>query len=311
MNGRIPFLDMMLVRKDDQSIRTQWYMKPIASGRFLDYTSFHPLHQKVSMATSFIHRVHSLSTNLSISEIKTIVDKQLELNHYPKHLRNRLINRMNKRTAPNTTAPNDSSSEHGDQNKPQKQYCSLPHVPVLSDKISKLLKRDYPDIRIAPKNINTVRGLFTRVKDRVPAENQHNVIYTIPCSDCRASYIGMTTQQLKNRMSGHRSSLNALKKLTRDRHTNQDAIASLKEKTALVKHTAEEDHNFSLERVRILDRHKHASGLAILEACHITNTETVNKRTDTDNLSSSYAGILHTLRQKNNFIPVTTQNTHS
>ena len=34
-NRRLPYLDMVLVRKENQTVRTEWFSKPIASGRFL------------------------------------------------------------------------------------------------------------------------------------------------------------------------------------------------------------------------------------------------------------------------------------
>ncbi|XP_055522574.1 uncharacterized protein LOC129716759 [Wyeomyia smithii] len=92
-NKRLPFLDMTLIRQENQKILTEWYMKPIASGRFLDYNSFHPLHQKINMAKNFIRRVDKLSTHLQDADKARIIHQQLSLNNYPKSLRNRLINR--------------------------------------------------------------------------------------------------------------------------------------------------------------------------------------------------------------------------
>lgn len=34
---RLPFLDMVVIHRDDQSFVTDWYIKPIASGRFFNY----------------------------------------------------------------------------------------------------------------------------------------------------------------------------------------------------------------------------------------------------------------------------------
>ncbi|XP_055527748.1 uncharacterized protein LOC129720313 [Wyeomyia smithii] len=69
IDKRIPFLDMLLIRTDDQQIKTEWFMKPIASGRLLNYNSQHPLHQKINVAMNFINRVQRLSTNLKHAEI--------------------------------------------------------------------------------------------------------------------------------------------------------------------------------------------------------------------------------------------------
>lgn len=61
-DNRLSFLDMTVIRMPDQSMRTEWYQKPIASGRFLDFKSFHPFKQKINVATTFIQRVKKQKT---------------------------------------------------------------------------------------------------------------------------------------------------------------------------------------------------------------------------------------------------------
>lgn len=296
-NNRLPFLDMTLIRLPDQSIRTEWYIKPIASGRFLDFKSFHPYQQKINMITTFIQRVKLLSTMSSEDQIKRIIDQQLQLNHYPKTLRHRFINRMNERTITAIEENQPTNQPTHEQPSNEKQYRRMPYIPILTDKICKHLRNDYPDVCIAAKNVRTTRDLFTKLKDKVPTELRSNVVYQIPCTNCPSSYIGMTTNYVKTRLSGHKSNLNALHRLTEQEIPPDDPrIEQLKEKTALIKHTAETGHKFALDKVNILDHHQNTRALAVLESCHILNNQTINKRSDTDNLSSSYAGILRTLK---------------
>ncbi|XP_055525222.1 syntaxin-binding protein 5 isoform X2 [Wyeomyia smithii] len=129
-NNRLPFLDMLLVRHDDQHISTEWYQKPIASGRFLNYFSAHPPHQKINMAINFISRVNRLSTGLSESAKVNIMDQHLKLNDYPKTLRHRLINQRNYRSTEQHSS-NQSPSEHLEYT-----YRSIAYIPYLTDKIN-------------------------------------------------------------------------------------------------------------------------------------------------------------------------------
>lgn len=58
----IPFLDMTVYR--DETIReyvTNWYRKPVASGRMFNYHSIHPMSQRISAALGLIDRVNRLS----------------------------------------------------------------------------------------------------------------------------------------------------------------------------------------------------------------------------------------------------------
>ena len=181
-------------------------------------------------------------------------------------------------------------------------YRPMPFVNGLSQRIMKSLKVDFPSITVATRNENTVNRLFTNTKDRIPNEMKTNVIYRIPCTDCEASYVGLTTQHLKARLSKHRSQLKKLDDLRSGPNCNSPTvhqeILRMKEYTAVLKHTIEEQHKFELENTQILDQHRRSAALDVLEMCHIINTEhTVNKRTDVDGISCIYAGILHTVKK--------------
>lgn len=90
-NNRLPFLDMTVIRKSDQSLTTEWYAKPIASGRMLNYRSYHQPKYKLNVANNLIHRVKSLTHNKSNDETDRIVHEILRKNNYPKQLINRLL----------------------------------------------------------------------------------------------------------------------------------------------------------------------------------------------------------------------------
>lgn len=90
--NHLPFLDMMMVRQDDQSIKTEWYMKTIASRRFLNYHSCHPMNLKINVALiervayNFAKRVMQFSTNLSLKRTKSIIFELLRTNDYPANI---------------------------------------------------------------------------------------------------------------------------------------------------------------------------------------------------------------------------------
>lgn len=72
-DGRLPFLDMTLCRNtSDGSISTVWYRKPTSSGKMLNFLSAHNINQKISTATGFIHRVISLTSNITDDTFKSI-----------------------------------------------------------------------------------------------------------------------------------------------------------------------------------------------------------------------------------------------
>lgn len=144
--------------------------------------------------------------------------------------------------------------------------------------------------------------MFTQMKDITHKEDHKNVIYSIPCNDCNQHYIGMTTNKLRTRISGHKSNINTLEHLRQTGIPIEDhQITTLRERTALLDHCIQHNHNFSFENTKILDRHNIETSLPILEMLHISiNPNTVNKRTDTEQLNTVYAGIVNTLRRFHN-----------
>ncbi|XP_062702025.1 uncharacterized protein LOC134285401 [Aedes albopictus] len=225
----LPFLDMLLTRHDNQKVTTRWYQKPIASGRFLNFHSFHPMNQKLNTAKNFIKRVNKLSTDLDEHDKIKIIDDQLKQNGFPKSLRNRLTNRMNE----HSMNEQHRSSPSSDESDLEYTYRSIAYMPRLLESIDREIKRSYKNIRLATYNWRTVGDLFTKLKDPISGENQTDVIYNIPCSNCSACYIGMTINRLKTRMSGHKTHYNTLDRLLDNGvNPNDPQIASLKEKNS-------------------------------------------------------------------------------
>ncbi|XP_055527099.1 uncharacterized protein LOC129719727 [Wyeomyia smithii] len=240
---KIPFLDMVLIRQTDQTIRTEWYSKPMASGRLLDFHSCHPLHLKMNTIANFIQRVRQFTTNSPKEAANITINELLRRNHYPAALRHRLLNGNIRNTERNTR---NSSDDGGTV-----VYKPMLFVNDLTQRLSKALKAASPNITLASRYGNTASRIFTNMKDTIPPEMRHNVIYRIPCNDCEASYVGLTTTQLKKRISSHRSTINEIERLrgkNDDDPSTQFDLERFKEKTALLHHSIEANHNFNLEK---------------------------------------------------------------
>lgn len=294
---------MLVVRKPDQSLATEWYAKPIASGRMLNYKSFHQLRHKVNVVNNFIHRVVSLSTNTTIDVSKQIILKQLQSNGYPKTLVNRLLQKyLSSRNhhIPSTTTTNTSNQPNVvlDRNdtssilKPM--YMPIPYVHKLTERLTKLFAQEYSTVRIAARQTTTVGNLHSRVKDPTATLEKNNIVYKIPCNQCNKCYIGKSKNRLGTRLTGHRSDINKLEQAIA-RNPNIDELDStITDKTALIEHCVESGHRFNLENTSILDHTFHTNTLTFLEMCHIyTTPNTVNRRRDVDGLNVAYASVLH------------------
>ena len=210
MDGKLPFLDLLLVRQPDQSVRTEWYQKPISSGRFLNYFSAHNLRMKINTANNFIKRVKTFTTNSPLEKAKSVIHEHLRMNNYPKTLINRLINKSFE-----TIHPRDTQLETS-----EKQYRSIVNIDGLTTNIVKTLKKDYPHVVISTTQPLVVRDILPKVKDAVLPNDLSIVIYCIPCNGklndettCPSCYVGQTKNMLKTRISNHKSNVNCALKL--------------------------------------------------------------------------------------------------
>ncbi|XP_058456432.1 uncharacterized protein LOC131433843 [Malaya genurostris] len=217
-DNKLPFLDTLVIRQNNQTISTKWYSKPISSGRLLNYHSFHPMLMKMNVATNFIERVTKLDTTQTMDQQKHTIFQYLRQNNYPASLINRLINKIRKKSSSTTTPKTNSQIISSlNENLPANPdiptqptiascsstdqrntiYRSIPHINQLTTAISTYLKKDYPFIKLAPKTIHTTNKYLPPIKDPVPTLQQARVIYSIPCNTCDKCYIGMTSNQLK------------------------------------------------------------------------------------------------------------------
>lgn len=305
---------MVVIRNPDQSLTTDWYAKPIASGRMLNFNSFHQMKHKLNVANNFIHRVLSLSTHSSWEHQKNTIYTHLQSNAYPKTLISRLIQRYRNQQQhpevhhPIVLQPGPSTIQgphpvpHTHSDLSDMIYRSIPYVPHLTERIQKIFRPEYTTVSITSRQTSTVKNLHSVVKDpKIPLEKS-KIIYNIPCNNCEKCYIGMTRNKLSTRLAGHKTDVNKLENIL----LTQTSLNcnSLSEKTALIQHCYESGHRFNLEKTKIVDNTFHSHTLPFLEMCHIYNTpNTVNRRVDVEGLNTTYSAILHNVKSHMNTRP--------
>ena len=61
--GQLAFLDVSVQQMEDGSLATSVYRKPIHTDRYLQYSSHHPVNQKVSVTRTLFSRTNSITSN--------------------------------------------------------------------------------------------------------------------------------------------------------------------------------------------------------------------------------------------------------
>lgn len=288
IENKLPYLDVLLIRNEEnQMIKTDWYMKPIASGRLVHYQSSHPTTQKMNTAFGLVHRVFELSDESFYQKNHTRVEQLLRMNGYPIKLIHRVINRFNEkkrqqldRATTNNCSMTVLDSTRDNNNDPLPIYFSLLYVPGLSESIEKCFKKFNTGIKISFKNFQCMRRLFDTMKDKVEQGEQRHVIYKILCKSCdnKKCYIGTTEQLFKKRISNHKADV-----------IRQDCDA-----TALSRHAIMRNHSFDFDNPIILDRNNYDWKRKFMEELYIKGeANCVNiKSNEANRVSSIYTSLL-------------------
>lgn len=279
VNRTLPFLDMVLHREVDGHVLTEWYEKACSSGRLLSFHSKHPMKQRINTAKGLMNRVISLTDTeylpAAVEKIVNILGK----NHYPKHIVDGLFGEWEKRY-----------ENKMEKEKEVKKYVGMIYVAGYTEILSKIFQKDL-DVIVAPKAKNTMKTVFPILKDSDDVTKQSNAIYCVPCTICKAIYIGQTKRYVGVRLKEHEKEIEKI-------WERPDEAAKHGE-CALAEHYRNFGHDMDFQKTKILDRERNLDKRRTLEALHIwTNENTCNERTDTDGISKIYSDILTKVKRQ-------------
>ena len=192
-NDSFNFLDVLLIRRSDGTLKRSVYRKPTWTGQYTHFRSFVPLQQKRNLIRTLTHRARLIcSPDTLEAELLHITDV-LKENGYPDRF---IMRHMADSRKPDVTQKA--------ERKPI--YISLPFrgdlaADSLNRRLHSSLRQTFPAATL--KSWFTTRPLLRlNLKDIVPVHSQNMLVYSFICS-CAAEYVGRTTRQLKERMKEH------------------------------------------------------------------------------------------------------------
>ena len=217
VDGRLPFLDVLVTRQHSGALTTTIYHKPTHTNRCLQFTSHHPRYHKLSVARSLHSRLNTHITNHKDYYVQSSHVKQtLALNGYPK----KYFRGQRKTT---------------DKSLPTRSFKSFNSIQGVPDKIQRVLNE--VGVKVAMKPHLTIRKLLPFLKDPSDHSEKFCLVYQVPCRDCSFVYIGQTKRYLKSRLDEHKRAIK-----------NQRPDFS-----ALCEHSITKDHIISWREAKILE----------------------------------------------------------
>ena len=200
VNGKLPFLDVLLIKSDFSQIHTTTYHKSTYTGLLTNFTSFLSMPYKIGLIKTLVDRACKInSSNETLKKDLDSINTTLQKNMFPQHILSRFI-------SPNMTIKSLSSAKSVEND--STRYFKLPYIGKFSSQVKnkiKILIRKYCKPTTNVKLIFTSKKIssYFSLKDAIPKHNTPYVIYKFLCSNCNVCYIGETTKQFIVQVKEH------------------------------------------------------------------------------------------------------------
>ncbi|XP_072037303.1 uncharacterized protein [Amphiura filiformis] len=175
-DGQIPFLDTLIIRKPDNTVKLLVYRKQTHTDQYLSFSSHHPLHHKLGVTRTLLDRGEKIITEDEdkIAE-ENHIKNVLERCGYPKWTMEKVkTDRANKVK----NKPNKKDNPNAEKNK----CVVIPYIAGVSEKISRIVKKH--NISTAMKPHTTIKKMLVHPKDKQEKERTANCVFEIPCKSC-------------------------------------------------------------------------------------------------------------------------------
>lgn len=247
-NGKLPFLDLLITKKEDNTLKYGIYRKPTSTDRYITSDSSHYGTQKQAAFHSMVHRLFNIPMEKEeFTAERKKIHEAAELNGYDTIFINKIIRkheRKKHRQNATTLQPEKEDTKR----------ISLPFYPKVTNAIQGVLKQH--GIQAVYKSGNTLKDLLCALKDKVPPEEMSG-IYEIPCKNCPSVYIGQTRRKFKARLKEHRSAVD-------NGRSNESSVAA---------HAMDLNHKIDWDRAKLKKCVRKVSHLNAWESMHIATSE--------------------------------------
>ena len=258
--GKIPFLDTLIVRKEDGTVKLLVYRKKTHTDQYLNFHSQHPLHHKLGVVRTLMDRMENVVTEEGDKREEELrIRNALADCGYPKWALDRVKQQMrDKPQQPKTTKKTNETPSRG--------MVAIPYVEGVAEKLKRAFRKH--NVSTAMRPTNTLKSILVHPKDKKDITEISDAVYDIPCKTCDMSYIGETGRLFGTRLKEHQKDSEKISDIKFTRATRK-ASTSEQHKSAITDHIAQENHVIEWEGATILDRDSNSTTRKIREGIHI------------------------------------------
>jgi len=172
-DGKLPFLDLVLVRTDNGGLKFLVYRKPTHTDQYLNFSSHHSIVHKLSVVRTLMERSQCLVSDAVDRERENVhIEDTLHICGYPKWTFDKVRNQM----------------EQKSQKKQKKQDQSrssvvIPYVERTSEAVTRIVRKH--NVSCAMKPYKTLRNILSvDPKDKEEIEQTSECVHKVPCTNC-------------------------------------------------------------------------------------------------------------------------------
>ncbi|XP_019613587.1 PREDICTED: adhesion G-protein coupled receptor G7-like [Branchiostoma belcheri] len=181
-NNRLPMLDVMMVRNPDNTITTDVFRKETHTDHYLQWSSNHPVQQKLGIVRTLMHRANTLIEDHALREAeKEKVRVALRHCGYPEWALREVDNNSRKGKS------NKEQSNTAKQEKLPASYLVLPYIHGVTERLKRVYAKH--NVSLYSKPGFTLRNALVRPNDPLAPSEKCGVIYKIKFEECGEVYI--------------------------------------------------------------------------------------------------------------------------
>ncbi|KAK5638722.1 hypothetical protein RI129_013017 [Pyrocoelia pectoralis] len=237
-NSELPFLHVLVKKKEDGSLGHTVYRKKAHTDRYLNAKSHHHPAQLHSVMKTLITRSQRLADEDNKHQEMERIRTALLQNGFTRSSINKAC-RLPK-------------AKHKEEKEVPIGNAYLPYIKGTTDKIRKI--RAKRNIRTVFTTDIKISQMLPNPKTKVNLEQQG--VYEIPCKDCQGSYIGQTNRRINVRKEEH-----------------QNAVKKDQKTSSLAQHVKSTAHTINFEKTRMIKNIEHTTARIIREAIEIEKLE--------------------------------------
>ena len=230
---QIPFLDTLITRKPDGTVKLLIYRKPTHTDQYLNFNSHHLLQHKLGVIRTLLDRAHRVVTDTDDrKKEEDYIKKALAKCNYPNWAISKVKNQRAKKDLAKT-----KTSKKANQDSTSKGMVVLSYIQGVSERLHRVYNKH--NITTSHKPHSTLRKHLMHPKDKNQPSETADWVYEISCKNWDFTYVGETGRLLGTRLKEHRKEAEKI---------------SEPHKSAISDHVASTYHIIDWEGVKILHR---------------------------------------------------------